>query len=300
MAAVTIPMTTWPGGVRLSLLLAVLCAVFAVPLWRLAGLSWSDDRYTHCLIMPAVVAVLVYMERRELRAAARPGRSWSAILTIVLGFSMGLVPTLRPVGTPDGALSLEIAGLIVALTAIFVLELGWANARKVLFPLLLLWLTVPLPSAWLHIAEIELQNASADVAGVLFQRTGLPVFREGVFFTLPGLKIQVAEECSGIRSTTALFISVAIVSYLQLRTVGGRLLMLALAIPVGILKNGLRITTLAWLSVNVSVDYMHGRLHQYGGLPFTAIAVGILLPVLLTIGHVERLALKRRALAPQV
>ena len=63
--------------------------------------------------------------------------------------------------------------------------------------------------------------------------------------------------------------------------------MLLLVVPVGILKNAVRITTLSWLTVYVSPDYLTGSLHHYGGPPFTMVALAILIPSLLALQRFE-------------
>ena len=52
-----------------------------------------------------------------------------------------------------------------------------------------------------------LQCGSTSVAYFLFRILGVPVLRQGFLLTVPGVTIEVAKECSGIRSSMALFIT---------------------------------------------------------------------------------------------
>lgn len=106
-------------------------------------------------------------------------------------------------------------------------------------------------------------------------------------FSLPGLNIEVAEQCSGIRSTIALLISVAMASHLFFRSNWSKFCLIALTIPIAIFKNAVRITTLSWLSVYVSHDILNGPLHRMGGLPFTLVAIAILVPLSLLLRWLE-------------
>jgi exosortase len=106
-------------------------------------------------------------------------------------------------------------------------------------------------------------------------------------FSLPGVDIEVAEQCSGIRSCTSLFIAGLRASYLLLHAAGTRILFSLLTIPIAIFKNGVRIVTLSWLGVYVDQGFLHGKLHQYGGLPVSVLALGILAPVVLALRRLE-------------
>ena len=132
-----------------------------------------------------------------------------------------------------------------------------------------------------------LQLGSAEVTSWIFYLTRTPVFRDGFTFSVPGATIEIARECSGIRSTMGLLITCLIAGYLMLRTVSGRLALLIAAVPVLALKNGIRIATLTELAIYVDPSFLFGRLHNDGGFVFFAIGLGILLPILLWLQRSE-------------
>lgn len=170
----------------------------------------------------------------------------------------------------------------------FVYCYGWDGLRTALFPCIALLFVAPMPESWMHLGETAMQYASADVSDALFRLVGSTVYREGMVFFLPGLTVEVARECSGIRSTTALVLVVAVGTYPLLRKPWSRLAFFLLAIPVGIFKNAVRITTLAWLGSNVSPEYLWGWLHKQGGPPVTMVALAILVLTLLLLQRLER------------
>jgi exosortase/archaeosortase family protein len=90
----------------------------------------------------------------------------------------------------------------------------------------------------------------------------------------------VAKECSGIRSTQALLITCLLAGHLFLRANWRRAALLVAAVPVLIIKNGVRIATLTLLAVRVDPSFLTGRLHHQGGFVFFALAMLILLPLL--------------------
>ena len=133
-----------------------------------------------------------------------------------------------------------------------------------------------------------LQRASAEVTYLLFRLVGTPVFRQGFQFSLPGFDIEVARECSGIRSTIALLITALVLSYLFLRSGWRRASFVILTIPIAIFKNALRIASMSWLGIYVSKDYLYGDVHRYGGLPASAMALLLLIPTLLLLQRSEQ------------
>jgi exosortase len=125
-----------------------------------------------------------------------------------------------------------------------------------------------------------LQMGSAEVAYGFFKLTGVRVLREGFTFNLSGINIEVAKQCSGIRSTIALFLTSIIAGQLFLQT-GWRKIVLAMAIfPITIFKNGLRIVTLSLLGVYIDQRILFSELHKSGGIPFFVVALALLVAFL--------------------
>jgi exosortase len=116
--------------------------------------------------------------------------------------------------------------------------------------------TIPLPDALLSYVITALQSASAGVTDVLFKLSPLPVVREGLTFALPGSLIEVARECSSIRSSWALLITCTLVSHLLLHRWWSKAVVLLLVFPLAVFKNGVRIVTLTLLALYVDKGFM--------------------------------------------
>ena len=95
------------------------------------------------------------------------------------------------------------------------------------------------------------------------------------------MTIEVAKECSSIRSSIALLITCLLAAHLYLRTTWKMLVFAVLGVAVSVLKNGIRIAALTLLSIYVDPGFLTGRLHHQGGFVFFLIALGILFPILL-------------------
>ena len=66
----------------------------------------------------------------------------------------------------------------------------------------------------------------------------MPYYREGFVFSLPNVAIEVADECSGIRSSIALVLTALLAGHMSLVTGWKKVVLVAVALPLTILKNG--------------------------------------------------------------
>ncbi len=105
----------------------------------------------------------------------------------------------------------------------------------------------------------------AVAAALLFAVSGSTVFREGLVFQLPGITLQVAQECSGIRSSLVLFITSLVAGKLFLQSPWRKLFLTAFVIPLAIVRNGFRVFTLGWLCVHISPNLIDSPIHHRGG-----------------------------------
>ncbi|HEV3482504.1 MAG TPA: exosortase/archaeosortase family protein, partial [Candidatus Acidoferrales bacterium] len=149
---------------------------------------------------------------------------------------------------------------------------------------------VPWPSAVLDRVIYWLQEGSTDVTYAIFKAVGVPVFRQGFVLTVPGVAIEVASECSGIRSSMALLITCLLAAHFYLRTRWKILLFVLLVIPLSIIKNGIRIATLTLLSLYVDPSFLTGSLHREGGFVFFLLALAIMFPALRLLERSEKKA----------
>jgi exosortase len=86
----------------------------------------------------------------------------------------------------------------------------------------------------------------------MLRLAGIPVYAQGMKLFLPNLTLEVAPECSGIRSLIALTLAALVAGRLFLRYGSTRLALALSTIPIAILKNALRISVNAWLGAYVN------------------------------------------------
>jgi exosortase len=253
---------------------------FRASLGALVSLSLQDDRYSHVLLIPILSASLVYLQRRRIFSDSQYCASKGVPLLVVGIVLFWLAQTRLSTLNSNDHLSVIVLAIVLVWMAVFILCYGAQAFRAALFPLLFLFLTIPIPTVILDKTVLALQQGSAMMTYALFKLLGVPVFWQRFKFSLPGVEIEIAEECSGIRSSMALFITSILAGHVLLRSNWRRAIFSLLTVPVVIFKNAVRIVTLSCLGVYIDPDFLHGRLHRYGGLPFSLVSLAILVPLL--------------------
>src|SRR5882762_9351332 len=254
--------------------------LFAKPLIALVRLSLTNENASHLILIPFLTAGLLFVERRTVfnNLSFKAGGGIFLFLSVIIAISVRLAGEIM---TPDLRLTGNVLAVILLWIAGFAFSFGMAAVKSAYFCFLFLLLTVPVPNFLLERIISLLQSGSAEITEVLFNLTGVPVLREGLVFRLASVNIEVARECSGIRSTIALFILALPAVHYGLHSLWKKLFFLACAFFMMILKNGVRIVTLTLLAMYVDPSFLFGRLHRDGGIFFFLLGLLLLLPVFL-------------------
>jgi exosortase len=253
--------------------------IFWAPATGLLRYSMGNDNASHIVLIPVIAAWLIYLEQRRIFQATNFDYVLGAVLAAV-GIFAALFTMRGGTGwSPTDRLTGYTLALVTLLIAGFTMIFGRRAASNGRFSLLFLFLMVPLPDAMLDYFIYWLQKGSADIAEMIFDLAGVPALREGFVFHLAHLSIEVAKECSGIRSSLALLILALLVGHLFLRTFWKQALFVVLGLVIMIVKNGIRIATLTILAQYVDSSFLFGRLHHEGGIVFFVIGLLLLLPV---------------------
>jgi exosortase len=180
-----------------------------------------------------------------------------------------------------------MAAIVLFLVGSFISFYGPEGFRISIAPWCFLSLVVPLPASLLNRLVVFMQEESANVASIFFQFIGIPAFRNGVRFSLPGIDIEIAQQCSGIRSAIALVLANSLAAHMMLRSYAKKTFVTLLSVPFVICKNAIRIVTLSWLGVYVDRDFLYGKLHRNSGLVFSVLDVVALIAVLTVLQRSE-------------
>ena len=262
-----------PPNVIFSIFAAISLAVW----WRALASSFSlalrDDQYTHLLLILPISVALIYVDWKCPGPTERLGAGLgsglmaaSALVTIVARWGWISLQS-------DEQLSLNMLALVVWWIGSFIFCFGTGAFQRAAFPLCFLFWIVPLPQFMLDPIVRWLQQGSVTSAHLLLSAFGVPVAENGTLLTIPGLTIEVARECSSIRSSLMLVVTTMVVAQTLLRSGWRKALVIAVAIPLSVAKNGLRIFVLAMLATRVDRSYLTGRLHHEGGVIYFLIAL---------------------------
>ena len=273
------------NGLFLLLLLAAV-AGFWQPLGSLFALTLQQEKYSHIVLIPCLSLYVFFLDRKAI-FASREWSPWLGSILIGLG-ALSYWSADAAIVAPD-QLSMTIVALVMMCWGIFVSCFGITLCRKVSFGLLCLLFMVPLPSFLLHAIVGFLQRSSADATDLLFSILGVPVFRQEFVFSLSNFTIHVAEECSGIRSALSLFITSLVAGHFFLRSAGTKAGLVAVVVPLAIVKNAFRIVGLSLLANYVDPTFItNSALHRSGGIPLFFVALIVLLSLTWLLRRLEK------------
>lgn len=275
----------------------LLCLLSTAVTWRsvIATFSFAirDSEFTYILLILPVGVALAWLQWKTLKTT-----SWNVaagLSLVAIGLLVALSPRLWPNALLGMQLSLNMLALVIWWIAAFVLCFGLRAARLLAFPLCFLLWIVPFPEVALKQMAQLLQAGSAGSATLLFRAVGVPASRDQVFLSIPGLNLEVARECSSLRTSVMLIVTTMVVAQVFLQTPWRRALVILLSLPLSIVKNGIRIFTIGILTTEVDRSYMSGWLHHDGGIVFFlgALAVILVLVWLLRRGEAGTLYIRR-------
>jgi exosortase C (VPDSG-CTERM-specific) len=266
----------------------VLLVVFARALLMLVSYVAGSQLHSYILLVPFVSAYLLYLRRDRLPKNYTTDLPLTSV-SLAVGIGLFALAHLLEFGgqapTVNTRIVLLTLSFLCCLAAGVFFFFGRDWMRAAAFPLAYLIFIVPMPDAMRDVLEMASKSAAAEVANVLFHISGTPFLRAGPIFQLSNITIEVAQECSGIRSSWVLFMTSILAANLFLKTPWRRFALVAFVIPLGILRNGFRILVIGLLCVNVGPQMIHSLIHRRGGPFFFALS---LVPLILMLWWLRR------------
>ncbi len=266
-----------PAVLALGVLVGTLLIYYQTT-WSMIAIWLRSDTFAHGFLILPISAWLVWDKRQHLKILT-PRPEYRALVVL---FAAGFLWLL---GNLVDALVVQQLALVVMLISGLWALLGNQVCRAILFPLLFLLFAVPMGEELVpHLMEF-----TADFTVGLIQISGIPVYREGLFFSLPSGEWSVVEACSGIRYLIASITLGSLFAYLTYSSMTKRLLFMVAAVIVPIFANGMRAYIIVMLghfsdmSMAVGVDHL-----IYGWVFF-----GIVMLIMFSIGAIWRDAEER-------
>jgi exosortase len=274
-----------------DLLFATLAGATVLIFWpalrALAQFSFRSDIYSYIPLIPLITLFLIFDARRRIFLGSKPDLRLGAVFVALAILMLYGSAWLNGLSGPD-RISWQTLGLTCLWITAFWLCYGKNALNKALFPLFFLFFMVPFPGGALRGVIAFLQSGSAYSSEAILRVLGVPVLRSGMVLSVLGLDLEVGPQCSGIRSSIVLLIVVIVGSYLFFRSRWHRLVLITAVVPVVIIKNAVRIVSLALLSVYVDPGFLTGSLHHRGGAVFFVIGLLMFIPISVLLRHAER------------
>jgi exosortase len=232
---------------RFDLLLTAQClgaaALLATLVWpMLAWWCWEytkpESFYGHAFFVPVLIGVMLWHRRGALGAALALRDAHRSRLALAL-----LVPSLALLvfALKQELQALQSQAFLLTVVGAVWLVAGGAFVRAAAFPLAFLWLMAPLPGPVLNDATLGIQAASTAAASKLLGLIGLSNIRQGNVITLENYTMNVATACSGFNLLLRLLTFSAAFAHLTDATVGRRIALFVVSLPLAVVINAVRI-----------------------------------------------------------
>ena len=230
--------------------------LFAQPLVLLFQDWWNLPEAGHGLLLAPVAAWLAWRAGIHPRASASPTIGIAIlIIAVFFRYTAGLAAELFSMRE----------SIVVALLGLTVYQYGFRQVLWWWLPFLLAALSVPLPELVMQQVALPLQFEASKIGATMLASRHVPVQLSGNIIRIPGRELFVTEACSGLRSLTALLSLGVLLGGVALRHPISRLILVAVAIPIAIIINGVRVFLTGFLIFFVSPSFGDGFMHATEG-----------------------------------
>ena len=262
-----------PAVLLLIVALALVVLAFHQTAWSIISIWERSETYAHGYLIVPISLWLIWEKRSGLSQLAPRPSFWPLVLFLPFGFAWLL-------GRLVDTLVVQQFAFVAMLVVVIWSVLGHRVARFLSFPILFLFFGVPVGEGLVY----PMMNFTADFTVGMLKLTGIPVYREGTFFTIPSGQWSVVEACSGMRYLIASVTLGVLFAYLTYTRWWKRLLFVVFSILVPIIANGFRaymivmIGHLSGMKLAVGVDHL-----IYGWVFF-----GVIITIMFVVGSIWR------------
>ena len=268
---------------------AAVAFLYATVLAKLGRDWWSDENYSHGLLVPFVIGIIVWKEWDVLKSRTKNPSVWLGICSVVPAL------LLLFAGTLGAELFTTRISLVVMLAGIIIYFFGTRILNLLAVPFALLILAIPIPQIIFNQIAFPLQIWASQMAVWGVRLFEVPTLRKGnVIDILPrgstqAISLEVVEACSGIRSLMTLVTLALILAYFTRRGEGGKfanlqsadilraVCLMILAVPIAVLTNAARVTGTGFLTYYYGKQATASTWHDLSGWLVYAVALALLI-----------------------
>ncbi|HSK73464.1 MAG TPA: exosortase/archaeosortase family protein [Pyrinomonadaceae bacterium] len=272
-----------------------LAFLYANVLAKLGRDWWTDENYSHGLLVPFVIGFIIWAESDALRKAVEKPKIW-------LGFAVVLFALFLLLGGTLGAeLFTQRVSFVLMLAGIVIYFFGARILRLLVVPFVLLLLSIPIPQIIFNKIAFPLQIYASQIAVWGIRLFGVPTLRKGnVIEILPNgatqiIALEVVEACSGIRSLMTLMTLALILvyftrtkrrfeeknrlSFLKNPDFWRAIILMISAIPIAVLTNAGRVTATGILTYYYGKKATESAWHDLSGWLVYIVALALLIAI---------------------
>ena len=256
---------------------------YATVLAKLVRDWWSDENYSHGLLIPFIIGYLLWTQREKLaRVNVNSSLFWGGAAIVLALFALWA-------GIAGAELYTQRLSLVLLLGGVTVYFWGFTLLRLLLVPFSLLFLALPIPAIIFNKIAFPLQLFASRCAVWSMSMLGIPVLRQGNIIELKPLnsfdtkKLEVVEACSGIRSLMTLVTLAVVFAYfthapsddeprprgplgwLRSYWFWRALIIVGSAVPIAILTNAFRVSGTGVLAHYYGTAVADGFFHSFSG-----------------------------------
>ena len=312
---------------------SALIFAYATVLAKLGRDWWTDENYSHGLLIPFIIIFILWNQRERLAEAATPTRRLATASGLgAVVFALFALWT----GTAGAELYMQRTSLILMLAGTALYFGGFRLLRLLGVPLFLLLLAIPIPAIVFNKIAFPLQLFASRCAVWAMALFDIPVLRQGNVIELMPLgahetkKLEVVEACSGIRSLMTLVTLAVVFAYFthprgdmpgnsgddrppsniasrlksplsRLKTYGfwRSAIIVISAVPIAIFTNALRVSGTGVLARYYGTRVADGFFHSFSGWVIYVVAFVMLFAVGWLLDRVKPNATSTRHSSPQ-
>ena len=263
---------------------AALAFVYFSVLVKLGRDWWSDENYSHGLLVPFVIGYILWHERKRLTAEQIQPNVWLGVAGV------GVSVVMLWAGVAGAELFVQRMSIVVMLVSVAIYFWGFRLLRLLAVPLTLFVLSIPIPQIVFNKIAFPLQLFASRCAVSAMQLFDISVLRQGNVIELMPLgahepkRLAVVEACSGIRSLMTLVTLAFVYAYftkpkVAQTSVGDSasetqtkvyatlraLILVIAAVPIAILTNALRVSGTGVLAHYYGTRVADGFFHTFSG-----------------------------------
>lgn len=257
--------TKQPMLAELAFYLVVISIVFISTASDMTEQWLNSNTYSHGLFIVPMAAYLFY-NRMTAKRAPIAEQKWAIVLLAGCSGTWFLANLMR--------VNLIEQLAFVSFVPLFAyIRFGPAFVKQYAAPILFLYFAIPFGDFLIP----HLQEITADLSVFITRLFPIPVYRNGLYISIPNGDFLVAEACSGIRFLFTTAIIGTFYALMYIKDTKRQWLYIVIAIILPIVANGIRVFMIIAIAHYINLEAATGFDHLvYGWVFFTLVMLALL------------------------